>query len=334
MNQILVKNEIAHSDIQEDALILHLQRLSTEDGPGLRTTVFFKQCMLNCTWCHNPESISREVELQWFQSRCIGCQTCLKSCPLNCLQLTDDGLQIDRESCDGCGECTRVCPTLAMEQLGNTISLEGLFEEVLKDRAYFEKSEQGGVTVSGGEPLLQADFVRHLFQRLQAEGIHTALDTCGFSSAGQLQKVIPFCDMVLFDLKEIDTDRHRAFTGQSNEVIFKNLLKVRDVILQEKPALKLWIRTPLIPGTTANRENITRIGQFLAKELSNVVERWELLAFNNLARDKYSRLGKNWQFADTPLMTKEDLEKAEEWARRSGVDPRIVFVTGAVRVEE
>jgi pyruvate formate lyase activating enzyme len=314
------------------ALILHLQRLSTEDGPGLRTTVFFKGCPLRCAWCHNPESLSPEPQVQWLEHRCIGCGTCLPACPEGRLVRTAQGVIIDREYCTGCGACAEACPAGALELLGTRISLDQLVVEVLKDRAYFDASggaaASGGVTVSGGEPTMQPDFVAAFLQGMQAMGVRTALDTCGLCPASALEAILPHTDLVLFDLKEIDGPRHRAFTGAGNRRILDNLLLVRDFIAARRPAASLWIRTPLIPGATATPENLTGIGRFLAEHMDGVVERWELCAFNNLCRDKYRRLGMSWELANTPLLSAAELEALTDCARRAVVNPEVVRATG------
>jgi pyruvate formate lyase activating enzyme len=310
--------------------ILHLQRLSTEDGPGIRTTVFFKGCPLRCTWCHNPESISPRPELQWLATRCIGCHTCLDACPTGCLAASPEGIRIDRGRCSGCGICAEACPGGALELLGRTVTLDGLVAELLKDRAYYQASG-GGVTASGGEPAMQPAFVAALFERLQAAGISTALDTCGLAAAQALGRILPSVDLVLFDLKEIDATRHRAFTGQDNEAILQAVLDMRDYLVWAVPSPRLWIRTPLIPGATASRENLEGLGAWLATHLDGLVDRWELCAFNNLCRDKYRRLGLQWQFATAPLLTGDELSQWAEIARRSGVRPEIVLATGATR---
>jgi pyruvate formate lyase activating enzyme len=177
------------SVIEATGRILHLQRLSTEDGPGIRTTVFFKGCPLRCTWCHNPESFLPQPQTQWFAVRCLGCQTCIEICPNQCLTMTDSGLIIDRERCQGCGACAEACPTGALEILGRIVSVDELLYELLKDRTYYEKSG-GGVTLSGGEPTLQAEFAEALLRALKNEEIHTALDTCGLTSQLTLERFI------------------------------------------------------------------------------------------------------------------------------------------------
>jgi pyruvate formate lyase activating enzyme len=313
--------------------ILHLQRLSTEDGPGIRTTVFFKGCPLRCAWCHNPESISGRMQTQWFAVRCIGCKTCVESCPNGCLTLLDDGMHIDRDRCQACGTCAEACPSGAMEALGKSLSVDELLVGLLKDRAYFEQSD-GGVTLSGGEPTFQPEFAKALLRGLKEQGLSTALDTCGLTSKQVLARLLPYADLVLFDLKLIDDAQHREFTGHSNARILKNLLFIRDHIREHGTPAQLWVRTPLIPGATDSDENLLCIGRYLAEHLNGMLSRWELCAFNNLCRDQYARLGLEWAFASTPLMTAEELAHCEQVAQSAYQQPEIVLATGATRIPE
>lgn len=313
--------------------ILHLQRLSTEDGPGIRTTVFFKGCPLHCAWCHNPESFSITPQVQWFAIRCLGCDTCLSACPGAYLKRVEAGLGIDRDHCDGCGLCAEACPAGAIELLGKSISVDKLLDELSKDRAFYDKSG-GGVTLSGGEPTLQADFTRELLRGLKARGIATALDTCGVCSAETLDRLLPFTDLVLYDLKLYDTELHRQYTGSSNRNILENLIHLRDMHFSQPGQFRLWVRTPLIPGATASEENLTALGHFLSDQLADSVERWELCAFNNLCRDQYSRLSLDWAYASTPLMTAAELAGCAQIARTACTRPEIVVATGATRLVE
>jgi pyruvate formate lyase activating enzyme len=313
--------------------ILHLQRLSTEDGPGIRTTVFFKGCPLHCVWCHNPESISSKLQTQWFEVRCLGCQTCVQACPNGCLMMTDDGLLIDRQGCQACGTCAEACPSGALEALGKTVSVEYLVVELLKDRAYYEKSG-GGVTLSGGEPTFQPEFSEELLHELKAHGISTALDTCGLCTRQTLERLLPFVDLVLFDMKLLDAALHKQYTGVSNKHILDNLSYVTAYIRHQERPIDLWIRTPLIPGTTSGEENLLSIGRYLSEHLDGVVSRWELCAFNNLCREQYKRLGLEWAYAQTPLMSAEELANCATIAKSSGIKPELVIASGATRFIE
>ena len=194
--------------------ILHLQRLSTEDGPGIRTTVFYKGCPLNCTWCHNPESVSIQPQVQWVGVHCIGCHTCIDVCPQHGLSATARRVFIAiGKLCTACGTCVDACPSNAMEMLGKQVTPAELVDELLKDRAYFEKSG-GGVTLSGGEPTLQPAFTLELLMQLKLQGIQTALDTCGLCSQDTLADLLPWVDVLLFDLKLADSTQHKAWTGR------------------------------------------------------------------------------------------------------------------------
>ena len=313
--------------------ILHLQRLSTEDGPGIRTTVFFKGCPLHCDWCHNPESISSKVQTQWFSVRCLGCETCVNACPNDCLTMTDAGLVIDRDRCQACGTCTEACPAGALEALGKTVMVDELLAELLKDRAYYEKSG-GGVTLSGGEPTFQPDFSEALLKGLNEQGISTALDTCGLCSKQTLQRLLPLTSLVLFDLKLFNPDLHHALTGVFNQQILENLVYIRDYQRSQAKPFELWIRTPLIPGATNSRENILAIGGYLSDTLDGSVSRWELCAFNNLCRDQYMRLGLKWAYSQTPLMTAEELAQCERIAKTSGLNLKLILATGVTRATQ
>jgi pyruvate formate lyase activating enzyme len=225
------------------------------------------------------------------------------------------------------------CPAGAIELLGKQINVDDMYTELIKDRSYYEAS-RGGITFSGGEPALQADFCTAVMERLQENGIHTALDTCGMTSLNNLEKILPHTDLVLYDLKEIDPVRHRRFTSQSNDVILKNLIAIRDYISELSPDIRLWVRTPLIPQATDTRENLTGIGDWLASNLGETVDRWELCAFNNLCRDKYTRLGMVWDYETTSLLTADRLSQLEGWAKASRFSPERVIATGATRVTD
>jgi pyruvate formate lyase activating enzyme len=313
-------------------LVLEIQRMSTEDGPGLRTTVFFKGCSLSCSWCHNPESISSHPQVHWIESRCIGCKTCLETCTKAAVSMSDQGIRIDRSTCDGCGACAQTCPATAMELLGRRWSLPDLVHEVLKDRVYFEKSG-GGITVSGGEPTLQSDFVSAFLKEIRAQGIQTALDTCGLCTSKALDMLLPYTSLVLFDIKEIDSDRHRVYTGSDNRIILDNLIHISRYIDSHLYPAGLWIRTPLVPGTTDTIENIRGIGSWLNRHLPDRVKRWELCSFNNLCRDKYTRLDMTWSFQAEDLLDPAHIQELVAVAKKTGINPDVVHWSGNARLD-
>ncbi|MCP4664903.1 MAG: glycyl-radical enzyme activating protein [Deltaproteobacteria bacterium] len=326
----MVQNSIPDS---VHATVLEIQRMSTEDGPGIRTTVFFKGCSLQCRWCHNPESISRRPQVQWIGNRCIGCRTCLDACDKGAISVTPEAVSINRALCNGCGVCAEECPSTALELLGKKWALHALVEEVIKDRAYFEKSG-GGVTLSGGEPTVQAKFAGALLKGLKRKGIQTAFDTCGLCTQEALDELLPFSNMVLYDIKDMDSERHKTFTGSGNDKILENLIYVSRYIRSHLHPRRLWVRTPIIPHATAREDNIRGIGHFISSHLGDTVSRWELCSFNNLCRDKYARLGLDWAFKDSELMDKRSMERLARVARDSGVDPDIVLWSGSTRIHD
>ncbi len=297
-------------------LVFDFHRGTTHDGPGMRTTVFFKGCPLHCKWCHNPESISPKPELQWDGKKCIGCRTCVNSCPKQALEAGEEGIRILKDRCQRCFQCATHCPAKAMRVTGKDWELPQLVREACKDQIFFEEFG-GGVTASGGEPMAQHEFVGEFLKELKGRGIHTALDTSGFATWEKYEKLYPYVDTFLYDMKLIDDQEHKLWTGVSNRLILNNLVLLAEGMRQEGKR-KLWIRTPLIPGATAQEDNIRGIGQWIRRHVLDVVERWELCAFNNVCREKYEKLGMEWFFAQEPLMTKEEVESlaaiGREWA--------------------
>ncbi len=312
-----------------EASVLNIQRMSTEDGPGIRTTVFFKGCSLRCTWCHNPESIDIRPRTVWSAHKCIGCESCADACVHGALVRQAERVWPDPAACQRCGACVDACPAVALEVLGRSWRLADLVDEVAKDRAFFEESG-GGVTASGGDPLVQASFTAAFLSACQAAGLHTALDTCGACPQDKLLAAAVHADLVLLDLKEIDSVRHERVTGRPVEPILEN---ARALVASLTGHQQLWIRTPLIPGATARADNLTGLGRFIADALGDKVARWELLAFNNLCREQYGRLGQVWDFASTPLLSQAELDQLAQVAKASGVDPDIVSASGPTRQE-
>ena len=298
-------------------LIFEIQKMSTEDGPGIRTTVFCKSCPLKCVWCHNPESILKKKQLEWFEHKCIGCKTCIKVCEVGALHFEEDGLHINRELCTSCGKCSDECPSTALHMFGEIWTLDDLYHEIQKDKVYYEQSN-GGITVSGGEPTMQSDFILEFLKKCKDNGISSALDTCGYASRQIYEKLLPYVDLVLLDIKEIDSKKHEEFTGVPNELILENAIWLSNYCKDFDK--KIWIRTPLIPNYTATEENIRGIGNFIVEKLHNIPERWDLLAFNNLCMSKYDRLDIEWPLKEFELMKKAEILKLHELAKRTGVN--------------
>jgi pyruvate formate lyase activating enzyme len=288
------------------ALIFQIQKMSTEDGPGIRTTVFFKSCPLRCVWCHNPESIQKKKQLEWLEHKCIGCKICIETCPNGALSLEEKGMKIDRNKCQSCGRCVEECPSTALHMWGELWDLDDLYYEIQKDKIYYTESK-GGITVSGGEPTLQHQFIVDFLKKCKENDISTALDTCGIASREIYERILPYTDLILLDIKEMDNAKHEEFTGVSNESILKNAIWMAEYV--DKEGKCLWIRTPLIPNYTATEENVQSIGQFIVNELHNIPERWDLLSFNNLCTSKYDRLDMEWPLKNVPLMKTSEIEK-------------------------
>ncbi|MEW5901577.1 MAG: glycyl-radical enzyme activating protein [Acidobacteriota bacterium] len=265
-------------------IIFDIKKYSINDGPGIRTTVFFKGCPLRCRWCHNPEGQSFQPELMVRPSRCLkNCAECVTACDLNALSKPGDIPVLDWERCTGCGMCADACSTLAIEVVGRRLSESAVMAEILKDRIFQEESG-GGVTFSGGEPLSQPDFLAALLAECRKNEIHTAVDTCGFAPPEAFEKVTDAADLFLYDLKLIDEKKHEELTGHSNRMILENLKRLA---ARKKPVV---IRLPIIPGVNEDEENIRATAAFL--RTLNAIEEVSLLPYHRLGREKYKGLQK------------------------------------------
>jgi len=243
------------------ALIFDIQRYSVHDGPGIRTVVFFKGCPLRCRWCQNPESMRRSPEIGFVPERCIGCRNCEESCPEEAI--LSGAKRIERARCNACGACVDTCYAEALRTIGDEWGSDALLDEVLRDRAFHEDSG-GGVTLSGGEPLLQIDFVEEFCSACRGEGVPVALETCGAVPFDSFGRILPFVDLILYDVKAIDPALHKAWTGSSNEMILSNLERLR------RAEVPLIPRIPIVPEHTALPANLDQIAAHLEGRFEQV----------------------------------------------------------------
>lgn len=264
-------------------LIFDIKHFAVHDGPGIRTTIFLKGCPLRCKWCHSPESQNPQPEIITHPERCIACGECINSCPTGAL--IEPG-KINLEECSLCGECVDVCYAGALELIGTIYSVEDVLREVEKDRILYETSG-GGVTLSGGEPSAKPEFAAQLLEALKERGIRTALDTCGHAPWETLEKLLAYTDLVLYDLKHLDPEAHREYTGQTNELIVSNLKRIT---VSGDQALN--VRIPLIPGFNDSEEHLKRMGKFLTG--LKRVDAVELLPYHRLGVPKYESLGRDY----------------------------------------
>ncbi len=280
-------------------LIFDVQRFSLHDGSGIRTVVFFKGCPLRCRWCANPEGIARHPEVLVSSSKCIGdeaCGRCLSSCVRGCVGSAVSGFRtIDRAGCQRCGDCVETCPAAALETAGRFVRVDELMQIVEADSSFYARSG-GGLTVSGGEPLMQAGFVHRLLQTAQARGIDTCIETTGHGRFEDLTALCEHLDAIYFDIKSADPERHRLFTGVSNKLILRNFAE----LCRHFPTLPIVVRTPVVPGFNDTVEDIAAIAELLRAQPRAVTH--ELLSYHGLGAAKYLRLGQPYPMAEvTPL---------------------------------
>ena len=294
-----------------EGIITSIQRMSIHDGPGIRTTVFMKGCNLRCEWCHNPETWSKKNQLQYFQDKCLNCKKCIEACHKDALKMTVDGLLIDRNKCTNCGDCLSNCFSEALTMVGKKVAVDEVMKILLQDKAFYQESK-GGVTISGGEPLLQRGFIKELLIACKQKNIHTAIETNLYSNWEIIEDLLPFVDLWMCDLKIANTAIHKLHTGHANEIIIKNLknLSVRNV--------PMIVRTPVIPGINDTTNAISGICNII-KDMKNIIY-YELLGFHSLGFNKFGSLGMINPLTNTEFMRREDLTKLYEIPYKLGIN--------------
>jgi glycyl-radical enzyme activating protein len=279
--------------------IFSVKRLAVHDGPGIRTTIFMKGCPLKCRWCHTPEGISINPEIGFLENRCIGCKKCAEVCPVGAHIFNNGHHIFNRAKCDACGKCVEVCLSGALEYYGQEVSSEDVVKLVMEDRTFYEQSG-GGCTLSGGEPLIQPEFCLEVLRLLKRRGIHRAIDTSGAVGWKVFEVILPYTDMILYDLKHTDDKLHREYTGCSNTQIMENLERLSRI------GIPLEIRIPLIPGFNADERSISNMGRFLCsvKGISEV----RLLPYHK-PNSKYNAVGYHYTMQNISPPTGAQIQK-------------------------
>ena len=285
--------------------IINIQKFSVHDGDGIRTTVFFKGCKLNCWWCHNPESQNFKPELMYNAERCTGCTRCIEVCPQHGIRMVDGQFLADRSKCDACGTCTDVCLNNAREICGRTYTIKELIREIEKDQMFYEESG-GGVTLSGGESMLQdPEYMEQLCRQLHRKGFNIAVDTCGFAPWSTYERVLPYVDTFLYDIKLMDPERHKKYMGQDNTLILENLKKL------SAAGANINLRIPLITPVNTGDQDIQEIISFL-KENDIRIVKTNLLPYHNTGNHKYEKLGEDYKGITFERPSDERLEQIRQ----------------------
>jgi len=285
-------------------LIVDIKRHSLEDGPGIRSVVFFKGCPLRCVFCHNPEAQEPSPEIAYYQKECVHCAQCVDACPRDGIDLERSEGIIDRARCDSCGECVDACPGSALRKVGSHYSIDELLEILARDRAFYAHSG-GGVTLSGGECTLYPEYLEQLLQGLRAQGIHLAIETSGaFNFEVFAEKILPYVDLIYFDLKFADRQEHLSYTGKTNSVIIENFKRLTGI-----SGVQVVPRIPLVPRLTATEENLEALADLLREEH---VEKVELLGFNPMGREKQKAIGKCGNALPQDLLSPEEESRLRE----------------------
>ncbi len=294
-------------------LVAQFERYAIHDGPGIRTVVYLKGCPLRCLWCHSPETQVPQPELVVRGDRCIRCGTCVVACRHEAAVETAEGFGVRRDACRACGTCADECPTGARELVGRRLTVADVLEVVERDRPFYDQSG-GGVTVSGGEPLAQPAFLEAFLRACRERRLHTAVETCGVAARRTLDRVAPFTDLFLYDLKLMDDERHRRATGASNQAVLENLVRL------VAGGARVRVRVPLVPGFNDDAENLEATARFV---VSLGLRELDLLPYHRAGIAKYGRLGRPYALPETPPPSAAQMAEAVARLAQAGVDARV-----------
>lgn len=295
------------------ATIFNIQKFCIHDGPGIRTTIFFKGCPLHCLWCANPESQLFTEQVTYHEKNCRLCGNCIQTCPQNALSITDDKIKIDYSTCDQCLKCILACRYNALKKEGYQQNIEEIVQEVLKDKDFYQESN-GGVTFSGGEVLSHIQSAKEIAKLLKEENIHLAIETSGFANSDAFRDFIQYIDLILFDFKHPDPNRHLEGTGVSNEIIIKNLRIAKEMNKE------ILMRMPIIPNYNDSLEDASKTAQIF-HEIG--ISDLELLPFHQLGENKYRLLQKKYQYLEIAQLKKEDLQYIKDYYESQGFNVKL-----------
>lgn len=304
---------------EKKGFIFNIQRYNVYDGPGIRTLVFFKGCPLRCKWCSNPEGMEPKYKVMFKENLCLNCGACSAVCPVGIHSMLDGIHIINRDiDCVGCRRCEKTCTEKAIAIVGEYKTVSELLEIIEEDRAFYEISG-GGVTLGGGEVLMQADFATELLKECKQRGINTAIETCGYAKKESILKIAEYTDLFLFDLKHIDSNRHHELTGVYNELIHENLIE----LLSRGHDVK--IRMPMLKDINSSQAEIEGISKFLMpfKDYKNF-KGIDLLPYHKLGVNKYNQLGKDYPIEGDPSLSNEELDKIENWIKKYDFPVKVV----------
>lgn len=295
-----------------NGLIFNLQRYSIHDGPGIRTTVFFKGCPLRCPWCSNPESLHPYPEIITRDVKCIQAGRCVDACPRQAIAIRGNARVIDWNKCDQCTKCAAACRARAIEVTGQLMEVAEVVQIVGKDASYYRRTG-GGITLSGGEPLLQGQFALEMLKESKKNGWHTTLDTTGYADWDVIERLLPYTDLVLYDVKHMDSVRHREATGKGNERILSNLQKMAAI-----PGVKVWVRRAVIPQFNDDENDVEELSRFVLT-LGRAVEKVSLLPYHKFGEVKYAAMGRAYPYHGIPVGDDERVRTLKQRIESHGI---------------